>query len=135
MIFGLTVFHLWIDWFILWAIPVVFLFQVSMAINILPEHRWPADPNSKQRDLANVCYGRFCGERAPHTQGLSATRAFWLWMIWWIRVVVIYLPYRLFVLVGDEPQHDLHHRLPKSDWANAKFARATDGPSALVATT
>jgi hypothetical protein len=123
LFYVLTVLHIWIDWLVLWVFPLVFLFQVSMVINILTEHRWPSRDNDGQRDLAAVCFGRFCGEDVPSTDGLMFAQKLRLWAVWWVRVAFVYLPYRLFVLVGDEPQHDLHHRQPASDWANAKFAR------------
>ena len=113
---------LWLDWIVLWLVPTTILFQASMLINILTEHRWPARGATK-RELAVVCFGRFCGERTPHLDDCSDLMRMALWARWWARVVLVFLPYRLFVLVGDEPQHDLHHRQPLSDWANAKFAR------------
>ncbi|MCV9947653.1 fatty acid desaturase [Rhizobium sp. BT-175] len=108
-------------WLILWILPVTILFQCSMLLNILTEHRWPQD--AAKRDLQEVCYGRFCGEPTPDTDGLPFHSRALLWGKWWFRLVFIFLPYRLFVLVGDEPHHDFHHRQPNSDWANASYAR------------
>lgn len=123
LLYVLSVLHIWSYWIVLWVFPVAFLFQISMLINILTEHRWPSRDNDGKRDLAEVCFGRFCGESVPATDEAAFPESFWLWSVWWMRIVFVYLPYRLFVLVGDEPQHDLHHRQPPSDWANAKFAR------------
>lgn len=123
IVYVLSTFHIWAHWLVLWLFPIAFLFQVSMLLNILTEHRWPSETNGRERNLAEVCFGRFCGERVPFTLNVAFHERLRLWTIWWMRVFLIYLPYRLFVLVGDEPQHDLHHRQPMSDWANAKFAR------------
>lgn len=123
MLFIVHSFDLWLYWIILWIVPVSILFQVSMMLNILTEHRWPLSDRQEKRDLEEVCFGRFCGECVPTTVGLPFHSRLWRWMKWWGRIFFIFLPYRLFVLVGDEPQHDLHHRQPTSDWANAKFAR------------
>jgi hypothetical protein len=120
---ALSALGLWSYWLVLWAFPVVFLFQISMVINILTEHRWPSQDSNGKRDLEEVCFGRFCGESIPDTDGRAFAERLRLWSVWWSRVVFVYLPYRLFVLVGDEPQHDFHHRQPTSDWTNAKFAR------------
>ncbi|RQS14482.1 fatty acid desaturase [Burkholderia sp. Bp8998] len=119
----LSIFHIWIYWIVLWIFPIVVLFQISMLLNILTEHRWPPERQDRERNLAEVCFGRFCGERVPFTSHAAFHERLRLWTVWWMRVVFIYVPYRVFVLVGDEPQHDLHHRQPMSDWANAKFAR------------
>lgn len=41
-------------------------------------------------------------------------------------MVLVYAPYRMFVLVGDTVQHDLHHVRPKCDWANSSWVRDGD---------
>lgn len=112
---------IWSYWAVLWLIPITVLFQASMLLNILTEHRWPR--GGARRDLEEVCFGRFCGEATPRTNGLKLPRRVLLWVKWWGRLLFIFLPYRLFVLVGDEPHHDFHHRQPNSDWANATYAR------------
>ena len=65
-------------------------------------------------------------EATPAANGVPFTERLWLWCVWWARVIFVYLPYRIFVLVGDSTQHDLHHRHPLSDWANAKYVRYAD---------
>lgn len=112
---------IWTYWVVLWVIPVTLLFQASMLLNILTEHRWPR--GGAKRDLEEVCFGRFCGESVPRAGGLPLPHRVFLWAKWWARLLFVFLPYRLFVLVGDEPHHDFHHRQPNSDWANATYAR------------
>jgi hypothetical protein len=42
-------------------------------------------------------------------------------------VVLIHLPTRVFVLVGDLPAHDWHHRAPRAaTWPDAIYARQRD---------
>lgn len=121
MVFAAYQLHILLYWATIWLFPITILFQSSMLLNILTEHRWPQ--NAVKRDLQAVCFGRFCGEATPETDGLPIYSRAWRWGKWWSRLLFIFLPYRLFVLVGDEPHHDFHHRQPNSDWANASFAR------------
>jgi hypothetical protein len=38
-------------------------------------------------------------------------------------MVGVYFPARIFFLMGDLPQHDLHHYSTYSDWKNPAYAR------------
>ncbi|MEM9492351.1 MAG: hypothetical protein AAGC55_24605, partial [Myxococcota bacterium] len=38
----------------------------------------------------------------------------------------VHTPYRMFVLVGDTVQHDLHHVRPSCDWAASAYERSSD---------
>lgn len=124
LIAGLSATDLWLPWLLVWVFPVVVLFQFSSLINYHSEHRWPESATPGRRARARLSFGRFCGEPVPVVAG--ATLPARAWLLWWLRVFVIHVPYRLFVLVGDLPQHDLHHRRPGSDWANAAYARRDD---------
>jgi hypothetical protein len=124
---GLLWSGLWVEWAVLWLVPVSVLFQVSSLINYLSEHRWPevdAGESLGRAEKARLSFGRFCGDPLP-THGVFA------WVVWWLRLLLVHLPYRIFVLVGDLPQHDLHHRQPGSDWANAAFVRRNNAQRAL----
>ncbi len=115
----LVVTGLWLEWAVLWFFPASVLFQISSLINYHSEHRWPLRQKLERAEKAHLSYGRFCGDPVPDGDTLA-------WVVWWLRLFTIHLPYRLFVLVGDLPQHDLHHRRPGSDWANAAFVRRDD---------
>lgn len=114
----------WLQWVVLWLIPVSVLFQGATYLYTQTEHRWWLFANSEkltkaQRDL--LTFGRLCGETAP------LPNAGWRpWTRWWARMVFVHLPYRMFVLVGDTVQHDLHHIRPGCDWANSPFVRRDD---------
>jgi hypothetical protein len=96
-------------------------------VNLHSEHLWDDVTTVRGREaVATVCVGRFSGEAVPVTAGMSRVGALAAWGRWWARVFFVHLPYRLFILVGDQSQHDLHHRRPKSDWANAAFERRDD---------
>ena len=49
------------------------------------------------------------------------------WLGWWAEMLTLQLFVRLFVLVGDAPCHDYHHRRPASKrWASYAHARQQD---------
>src|SRR6266404_876121 len=49
------------------------------------------------------------------------------WLAWWVEMLTVQLFVRLFVLVGDAPCHDYHHRRPASKrWASYAQARQQD---------
>jgi fatty acid desaturase len=119
----------WLEWLLLWVVPATFFFQNQTFVYTLSEHRWWLFGNAErltrtQRD--QLTFGRFCGRPAPDTAALGRGRALAAWSGWWLRMVALYAPYRLCVLVGDTVQHDLHHVRPKCDWANSAWVRSED---------
>ena len=49
------------------------------------------------------------------------------WAAWWAEMLTLQLFVRLFVLVGDAPCHDYHHRRPASRrWTSYAHARQQD---------
>ncbi len=116
-----------VEWLVVFAFPAVIPFQVASLINYHSEHRWlDHEPGLGRIHTARVCVGRFCGDPAPQISTSNVPSWLAAWGVWWTRVLFVHLPYRLFVLVGDQSQHDLHHRRPGSDWANAAYARRDD---------
>lgn len=112
----------WVQWLVLWVVPVTFFFQNQTLLYTLSEHRWWLFDNAERLTKAQrdqLTFGRFCGEPAP-AGGVLA------WAGWWLRMVVLYAPYRMAILVGDTVQHDLHHVRPKCDWANSSWVRNGD---------
>lgn len=119
---ALTHYHGWLAWLVAWVVPVVLLFQIASLINYHSEHLWDDVASLAGREaIARVCVGRFCGDSAPGPRAGVGR-----WLAWWARVLFVHLPHRLLVLPGDQSQHDLHHRRPRSDWANAAFTRRDD---------
>jgi hypothetical protein len=106
-------------------IPGIWLYQVSGVLQVLTEHTWVRDTSgklSKREVLVRLTYGRFLGCRTPDSN-LPPLKRYVAWMAWWSKMLLVYLPLRLFMLMGDLPQHDLHHVLPMSDPANAAYQR------------
>jgi len=116
---------IWWEWIILWLVPSTVLFQMSSLVNYISEHRWPESESDYQLTRSQLSYGRFCGERVPSEQPWSFS-CLKQWVVWWLRLILVHVPYRTAVLVGDLPQHDLHHRRAGSDWSNAAYVRRDD---------
>lgn len=112
-----------------WVLPVTVLLQIATVFRILVEHSFPEPAHIAARDKAFVCHatiGVFPGrepppERADTFQGLLA------WTGWWAEMLTVQLFVRLFVLVGDAPCHDFHHRRPATKrWTSYIHARQQD---------
>lgn len=115
----------WVPFGLAVVLPLTALYQVSAVLQYMSEHRWMRvkAPGETNRDHYEAkTFGRFLGDMTPSAspRGLAWAKA---WAGWWLRLLFLHLPARLFVLVGDLPQHDLHHHRPRSDWANAIHAR------------
>jgi len=120
---------LWLEWLLLWVLPVSFFFQSATFLYTLTEHRWwlydQAEKLSKQqRDM--LTFGRVVGDAAPDTDGVGLVGRAAAWSKWWLRALFVHAPYRMFVLVGDTVQHDLHHVRPSCDWAGSAYERHSD---------
>jgi hypothetical protein len=120
---------LWAEWLLLWVVPASFFFQNATFLYTQTEHRWWLFSHAEkltrqQRDALN--FARFCGEPTPDVVGLTPARRAAAWAKWWMRVFFVHTPYRMFVLVGDTVQHDLHHTRPSCDWAASAYERRTD---------
>lgn len=116
----------WREWTLLWLVPVGFGFHMSALLQFLSEHRWWMERGRDRRTLGRMTFGRFLGDALPDGSDRSLRRRILAWLRFWLRVVFVHLPARLFVLVGDLPQHDLHHRRLRSDPANGAHARQAD---------
>ncbi|MBT2472444.1 fatty acid desaturase [Streptomyces sp. ISL-66] len=118
----------WMEWLVLWLVPVSVFFQSCTYLYTMTEHRWWLFGNHErlprdQRDL--LTFGRFCGEAVPD-DSVTGLRKAAAWTRWTFRMLVVHSSYRMFVLVGDTVQHDLHHVMPACDWANSPWIRADD---------
>lgn len=111
-----------------WLAPLTVLFNASAAIRVCTRHLFPGPgvALTGKEAIASHTHGIFLGEEVPDMRD-PQLRRFFGWIRWWSRVVFVHLPARLFVMVGDAPCHDYHHRFPRSrDWANYLFARQQD---------
>jgi fatty acid desaturase len=112
-----------------WVLPVTVLLQIATVLRILCEHRFPEPALIALRDREFVCHataGVFPG--SPPPDGHAATLVGMLrWATWWGELLTVHLFARIFVLVGDAPCHDFHHRRPATRrWTDYIHARQED---------
>jgi len=117
---------LWLEWLVLWVLPLSFFFQAATFLYTQTEHRWWVFANAEkltkeQRDF--LTFGRMCGDPAPGPEVVGAFRRAAAWARWWLRLFFVHSTYRMFVLVGDTLHHDLHHIHPGCDWPNSDYER------------
>jgi fatty acid desaturase len=114
---------------VLWVLPVTVLLQIATIFRILCEHRFPDARLIEARDKLFVCLattGVFPGTMPPPADDPLALRIGG-WLGWWTEMLTVQLFVRLFVLVGDAPCHDFHHRRPASKrWTSYAHARQSD---------
>lgn len=108
-----------------WVLPVTILLQVATIGRILVEHSFPPAEIIHGRGRELICQasvGVFPGATPPETgAGLVA------WAGWWTEMLTWQLFVRLFVMVGDAPCHDFHHRKPATKkWTSYIHARQLD---------
>ncbi len=114
---------------LLWVLPVTVLLQMATVFRILCEHRFPPPVLIAARGKEFVCRataGVFPGLHPP-VQGVRSWAGAGRWAAWWLNMLTIQLFVRLFVLVGDAPCHDFHHRRPATRrWTSYIHARQQD---------
>jgi hypothetical protein len=114
---------------LLWVLPVTVLLQLATVGRILCEHRFPEPALIAARGKEFVCRstnGVFPGSPPPATSALTPSGLI-AWIGWWADMLTVQLFARVFVLVGDAPCHDFHHRRPASGrWTSYIYARQED---------
>jgi Fatty acid desaturase len=119
-------------WLVLmvWIIPLTVFYHISAMLQFVCEHRWlNIDLSVRGRErVAKMNLARFCGEKFPTHIGKSILEKVMLTTVWFVKMIFYHLIVRLYILVGDLPVHDFHHRNPgrKGDWANSIYARQKD---------
>ncbi len=112
-----------------WLFPLVVLYQISTTLRLSNEHVWPDaewDGRINKKYLSKRTFGIFLGDAIPRAT-LSPIRRQLSWLLWFVRLLFIHIPARLFVMIGDTSCHDYHHRFPNSiKWPNSIFARHED---------
>jgi fatty acid desaturase len=118
-----------LEFAIVWVLPVTVLLQIATVLRILCEHRFPEPEVMAVRDREFVCHataGVFPGS-APPELSAATPEGLLQWSLWWVELLTVQLFVRLFVLVGDAPCHDFHHRKPATRrWADYIHARQAD---------
>lgn len=108
------------------VLPVIVAAQLSALLDKLGEHAWLTEPDPRhgaRHFHVAASWARLCGDPLP-PRDLPAARSIAAWSKWWFRLAFYHCPARLFVVVGDLPSHDYHHRFPnRSDWLVAAYAR------------
>ena len=118
----------WLELLISWVFPMTILYHVSALLQFMSEHKWlrvDVPGATRKLTLARLTAGRFMGERAP-ISGSKGLRAVVAWTQWLARMALIHLPARAFVIVGDLPAHDWHHRHAYDNWTVAAYERQHD---------
>lgn len=112
-----------------WIFPVAILLQIATIFRILCEHRFPAAELIERRGKEFVCLATaavFPGSMPP-AESAATIKGGLLWLKWWMNMLTVQLFVRLFILVGDAPCHDFHHRRPATKrWSNYIHARQAD---------
>ncbi len=112
-----------------WVLPATVLLQVATVFRILCEHRFPEPSLIGARGKEFVCeatIGVFPGKAPPEASAKTAAGAL-RWAAWWLEMLTVQLFVRIFVLVGDAPCHDFHHRRPSTRrWTDYVHARQLD---------
>jgi fatty acid desaturase len=124
----ITILNAWPLAFVVWIIPLTIGFNAAAVLRLSCKHTFPARDEhlTGRAALAARTHGIFLGDPAPDPT-LPPLHRYRCWLIWWSRLCFVHLPARMFVLVGDGPCHDYHHRFPRSeDWPNYLFARRDD---------
>lgn len=114
-----------------WIVPLGPLFAISALIQWCSEHKWliveTAAPGMPYRVLlARLTNGRFVGDVLPGSRAELGWLP-WLghWILWWLRLLFVHLWVRLYLLCGDLPVHDYHHRHARDKkWVQALYSRA-----------
>jgi fatty acid desaturase len=114
----------WALWLLVWLPPLLAFSQASLLANTACEHVWHVRQHRNGSRMQHQTVARFLGDPTPHGERGAAYLASWAY--WWARLLFLHVPSRVAVLISDLPQHDLHHRRPQSDWANAAYVREQD---------
>ncbi|WP_185058266.1 fatty acid desaturase [Pseudomonas frederiksbergensis] len=113
-----------------WVIPVFAGYHISTTFRLAAEHTWPSIDVLERRGIDFICEsttGVFIGEALRIPEGAGGVRRWAHIGLWLIKMLGFHLFIRLFVMVGDTPCHDFHHRRPRSkDWPNYVTARERD---------
>jgi hypothetical protein len=132
LFYGVWLTGTWTELAVVWLFPVVVLLQIGTALRTLCEHRFPEPEVIEARGKTFVCLataGVFPGAPVPE-QSAATPGGLIAWIGWWSEMLTIHLLSRVFVLVGDAPCHDFHHRRPASRrWTDYIHARQKDADS------
>jgi len=111
-----TYFGIWPEFALYYLFPLLVLTQWSSYIQHITEHLWFAPPRGRQspkQHMASLTWGRFLGRPYPRmTDAPDVLHGVGRLAVWWLKVFLVDLPFRVFVFMQDLSSHDFHHRLP-----------------------
>jgi hypothetical protein len=122
-------------------LPLGPLYGASALTQFASEHAWLITPDGPGKDniaYAQRCVARFCASPRParELRGIPAALA---WAAWVAELLLVHVPVRFGVLVGDLTVHSFHHTAPFAgfdtrNWPDAVFERqaALDQGHAVV---
>jgi hypothetical protein len=106
---------------LMFLIPRFIFFQHSMWLQLITEHLWFTDLNpdetQKQR-YGRITWGRFQGREIP-SKGIIKK------LLWLIKLIILDIPVRLYIYPQDLPNHDFHHKKPRTSYKNIADVRVT----------
>ncbi len=114
--------------------PMTYVYHIAAMLQFSTEHLWLKDvdangllkgmsPKALKERSQCITVARFSGEAIPQ-KSVSLLMNIKNWMYWLFKMLFVHLPFRLFVVPGDFPTHDWHHRVSeREEWPNALFAR------------
>ncbi|MDR3490984.1 MAG: fatty acid desaturase [Gammaproteobacteria bacterium] len=129
LIYTISHFNLWNYFVVAWLLPLFILNQISTTLRLIVEHKWPNQEIMNSRGKEFICLSTsavFLGEKVPNSSG-SYKKKVVAWSCWILKMIFIHLFSRVFVMVGDTPCHDFHHRRPSTRrWYNYISERQLD---------
>lgn len=112
-----------------YLLPLLLITQFSSWLQHTTEHLWYAErPGDIPWGIyyGSLSWGRFLGRPYPH--GDHGWRGRTARLRWWLLVMAVDLPIRLFSFMQDLPSHDLHHRSAGVNfWSVARERAALEG--------
>ncbi|MBI5926711.1 MAG: hypothetical protein HY836_14065 [Aquabacterium sp.] len=120
-----TALHVWIPVLVLLVFPLTVLYQISALIQFTSEHYWGApfiEGETSPERHARLSQARYCLTAMPQRNGNGLARFAARLVLWALIVVLIDIPARIAILVGELVVHDRHHRFPaEKSWALALY--------------
>ncbi|TFF41091.1 fatty acid desaturase [Pseudomonas sp. RIT623] len=113
-----------------WVLPVFIGYHISTTFRLAAEHTWPSVEVLEKRGVDFICDSTtsvFIGEPLNMPDNAQPLKRILCISRWLLKTFTYHLFVRLFIMVGDTPCHDFHHRRPRSsDWPNYVTARERD---------
>ncbi len=121
---------IWEYLLVAWIVPVFVGYHISTTFRLAAEHTWPSVDVLERRGIdfiSESTTGVFIGEALHIPENAGQLNRIARITVWLFKMMTFHLFVRVFVMVGDTPCHDFHHRRPKSrDWPNYITARERD---------